>query len=158
MIASSVYCYGATILIPTMGRTEFGFYRLVEPVEVLHQATISNLSSALRRAKDRGNPDVSAGPSNQAKERTLLVRYSHAASRHEFERRASVWDVDWMDDRIFVTPNRRAILEDGSNEQSGYLEMPEAKREFGVEQLDDVAAWLLEHEERRNQRGIDLET
>ena len=141
MTAISVYSYGSLVMIPTMSRTPAGFYRLVEPVEVLRDPSTEDLTAALLRARARGNPRGPVSSPGAPKKQSILVRTSGATTEREFEALARVWNVDWSEDAIVLTPNRRASQ---SGYGAGFLEIPDAKVAFGCDHAHAASVWLLQ--------------
>jgi hypothetical protein len=88
-----LYLRNGTVYLPTTGKMDKGFYRDVEPVEVVLSSNTEALRQALAAMIARGNPGV---PMLQRREWPLPVVPRHAGLKNwsAFERGLSVWSLE----------------------------------------------------------------
>ena len=89
------HCYlkKGIIYVPTVAKTEAGFYMDREPVSVVAAANTEGLRYALRDAMGKGNPTIST-PARNAFPRPVLLKYSGAKTWSAFARGASQWSIE----------------------------------------------------------------
>ena len=87
------YLRNGIVYVPTVSKTEAGFYMDGEPVSVVAASDLDSLRRALRDAMERGNPIVSTPP-RTAFPRPVLLKYSGVKSWSAFARGASQWSIN----------------------------------------------------------------
>jgi hypothetical protein len=80
------------VLIPTMARTEAGFYMAIEPVSVIDPQDRQSIRSALLEVIRRGNPTVPT-PSRAAYPPDPLVKHANVKTSSAFERSSRRWKI-----------------------------------------------------------------
>ena len=106
MIAE-VYWIKDALLVPTLTRTDAGFYLATEPVEVLRRPTEEALAAALGRVERRGNPAVPT-PARDAFPEPVVLAHARVRSWAEFERKARAWTLEMSAAEVAVIPLHRA--------------------------------------------------
>jgi hypothetical protein len=91
--------------IPTMARTEAGFYMGIEPVEVVEVSDWKGVEDALLRAVSRGNPTVPTPTRNTFPE-PVLLKYAKVKSLSTFERSAESWKLSKREGAYLLAPYR----------------------------------------------------
>lgn len=88
-----IYLRNGTIYVPTVAKTEAGFYMNVEPVAVVSVANGEGLRNALDDALARGNALVPT-PKRNAYPPSLLPKYAGVKTDRAFMQGASHWAID----------------------------------------------------------------
>ena len=78
--------------VPTMARTEAGFYLGMEPIEVVDTADRQEVENAVMRAITRGNPVVPT-PSRDSYPPDPLLKSANVKSLSTFEKSAQRWQL-----------------------------------------------------------------
>jgi hypothetical protein len=81
------------VYVPTMAKTEAGFYMRREPVAVVPAANTEALRRALQDVMDRGNAIIPT-PKRDAFPPPVLPKYAGVRSWSAFMRGASEWAID----------------------------------------------------------------
>lgn len=118
-MVSEIYSIKELLLIPTLAKTDAGFYLAIEPVEVLRGAGVEELALALARVEERGNPRVPTPPRN-AFPKPVVLKHAGVRSQAEFDRRARAWGLEWSNEGIVLIPTYRAP-------EGGFLDVPNEK-------------------------------
>lgn len=87
------YLKNGVVYVPTVSKTEAGFYMDGEPVSVVTAPDSDALRRALRDAMERGNSIVPTPP-RTAFPRPVLLKYSGVKSWSAFARGASQWSIN----------------------------------------------------------------
>ena len=115
--------------VPTMARTEVGFYMGVEPVEVIDMSDPERVEQALVRAVMRGNPEVPTPTRGDFPEDPLL-KHANVKSMATFERSAHSWKVSKQGANYVIGPYRLGKY-GGSEEDQQKMEAIPAEK--GIE-------------------------
>ncbi len=91
-----VYLRNGSVYVPTLAKTEAGFYMHVEPVTVVSVSNIESLRSAFRDVTARGNA-VILTPKRNAFPPPLLPKYAGVKTDHAFMQGALHWAIDEKD-------------------------------------------------------------
>ena len=91
--------------VPTMARTEAGFYMGVEPVEVVEARNHAAVEQAMVRAVSRGNPSVPT-PTRANFPESSLLKHAKVRSLSSFEKSAKSWKLSKRDNAYFIVPYR----------------------------------------------------
>src|ERR1035438_7530593 len=86
------YLRKGVAFVPTMAKTEAGYWLGAEPVEVQTVGSVSSLQKLLLAAIARGNPSVPT-PTRANFPRPIMERYCGMKSLSAFERTAASWSV-----------------------------------------------------------------
>jgi hypothetical protein len=125
------------VLIPTMARTEAGFYLAVEPIVVVDSRNFDAVAAAFLDAIHRGNPIVPT-PSRDNYPPSLLLKYSNAKSLPAFEKSAQRWKLGRYSAEYAVVPYRPG-RNGGSEEDVG------SRETFSIaEPIESVVGRLIE--------------
>jgi hypothetical protein len=108
-----ILCKGQAF-VPTMARTEAGFYIGIEPVEVVDARDHVGMEQALIRTIRRGNPAVPT-PSRANSSKNLLLKYAKVKSTTSFEKLARSWKFSKSDGAYLIIPYKRR--KDGGEEE-----------------------------------------
>jgi hypothetical protein len=101
-----LYLRTGTIYLPTMGKMAEGFYRGVEPVEVVSAADIDGVRQALRTTIARGNPIVPMLRRSEWKP-PVLLKYAGVRSWSAFERGMSFWTIKSKDTTFQIAGQKK---------------------------------------------------
>ncbi|MGA2183132.1 MAG: hypothetical protein ABSH47_08895 [Bryobacteraceae bacterium] len=111
------YLRKRTAYVPTMARTQAGFWLSVEPVDVAPVADAEALKLVLLRAIERGNPVVPT-PGRDHFPPDVMRRYCGMRSLSAFERTAQLWSFGQSADTYLISQWRRSEVHRGAWEQS----------------------------------------
>ena len=91
--------------IPTMARTEAGFYLAIDPVEVVDAADPAAMEAAFINVVQRGNPAVPT-PSRDGYPEWVVLKHAGVKSAAAFERLAESWALSISGDNYALIPYR----------------------------------------------------
>jgi len=80
------------VYVPTLAKTEAGFYRTVEPVAVVELSDTQALKSALKGKLLEGNPLIPT-PEPGTQRTFVLLKYSAVKSLSRFDKDAAYWTI-----------------------------------------------------------------
>jgi hypothetical protein len=112
----SFYLRRGTVYVPTMGRTEAGYWLGIEPVDVESVADADALKGVLLRAINRGNPIVPT-PTRKHFPPDVMRRHCGMKSFSAFERTAQLWSISQNADSCVICPWRRSARYRGAWEE-----------------------------------------
>jgi hypothetical protein len=136
-VQGSIYYIKNRLLIPTLARTEDGFFIEIEPVEVLEKPTHEDLVSALQRVERRGNPYIPTPPRDSFPP-PIVRKLSGTRSQREFERAARHWVLESTAAGTLLIPTTRGSA-------GGFLHRRDEAQEFaGASALTLVAGRVLQ--------------
>ena len=92
--------------VPTVAKTEAGFFLDVEPIEAVSIADRQQIQAALKRAILSGNPTVPT-PDRETLSKSAVLRYANARTWASFEKRASCWEITKRADQYVVQRMKR---------------------------------------------------
>lgn len=81
------------IMVPSISKTEAGFYIDCEPVEMVAANDALSINQAIRRTLDRGCTVVPT-PSRDAFPKWVLLKYGNAKTPRELHRQYLIWSFD----------------------------------------------------------------
>lgn len=113
----SFYLRKGAAFVPTMAKTEAGYWMGVEPVEVQKVATVEALEQLLLTVMERGNP-VFATPTRQNFPRPVMERYCGLKSLSAFERTATCWSISRNEIAYRIYEWRRSERYRGAREEA----------------------------------------
>jgi hypothetical protein len=100
-----IFVFKEQVFVPTMARTEAGFYIGIEPVEVVDLCDHAAVEQALIRTISRGNPSVPT-PSRANFPKNPLLKYAKVKSDSSFDKVAKSWKLSKRDGAYFIVPYR----------------------------------------------------
>ena len=103
--------------VPTIAKTEAGYWLAVEPVDVQRVDSVSALRELLLAAIARGNPVVQT-PTRQNFPRNVMESYCGIKSLSAFERTATCWSISRNADSCRVYEWRRSARYRGAWEEA----------------------------------------
>ncbi len=115
-VRCSFYLRRGTAYVPTMARTEAGYWLGVEPVDVEKVADAGALKGVLLRAINRGNPIVPT-PTREHFPPDVMRRHCGMKSFSAFERTAQLWSISKNADSYVIRPWRRSARYRGAWEE-----------------------------------------
>ena len=92
--------------VPTMARTEAGFYMGMEPIEVVDTSERQEVENAVMRAITRGNPVVPT-PSRDNYPESPLLKRANVKSLSTFEKSAQTWKLAKNNGAYEIVPYKR---------------------------------------------------
>jgi hypothetical protein len=113
----SFYLRKGTAFVPTMARTEAGYWMGVEPVEVQKVETVEALEQLLLAVIARGNPVVPT-PTRQNFPRPVMERHCGLKSLSAFERTATCWSISGNEVAYRIYEWRRSERYRGAREEA----------------------------------------
>jgi hypothetical protein len=100
-----IFVFKDQVFVPTMARTEAGFYMGIEPVEVVDARDHTSVEQALMRVISRGNPSIPT-PTRAAFPKNPLLKYAKLNSDSSFDRQTQSWKLSKHDGAYFIIPYR----------------------------------------------------
>jgi hypothetical protein len=110
------------VYMPTMGKMGKGFYRGVEPVDVVPVKNTEALHQALKATIARGNPAVPQPRRRDDWPPPVVLKYAGVKSWPAFERGRHVWNLEENDGIYRIAGNTKGI--------HGWVEVPEQTISF----------------------------
>lgn len=101
-----LYLRRNTTYVPTVARTEAGYYIDIEPVRVVSAKDSNALQRAIEQAMTEGNPNIPA-PTRAAFPKPVVLKYAKVKSWSAFEGDALYWQILETDGTYQVKPGRR---------------------------------------------------
>jgi hypothetical protein len=95
-----------TAYVPTVARTEAGFYLSIDPVEVVSAVDTEALRNAIKQAIIRGNPKVPT-PSPADFPKPVVLKYAKVKTSSAFERGCSNWTIEETDGLYQIKRGRK---------------------------------------------------
>lgn len=108
----------AKVFIPTMARTEAGFYMGIEPVAVVDSSNREAVRSAFLDAIGRGNPIVPT-PTRATFPPSPLLKHANVKSLSTFEKNAQCWKLGKYPAEFVVAPYRPGKYGGSEEDDSG---------------------------------------
>ena len=103
------------VYMPTMGKMGKGFYRGVEPVDVVPVKNTEALHQALKATIARGNPAVPQPRRRDDWPPPAVLKYAGVKSWPAFERGRQVWNLEENDGIYRIAGNTKGIWVGGSS-------------------------------------------
>jgi hypothetical protein len=94
------------VYIPTMGKMDRGFYRGVEPVDVVAVSNTEALRKAIEAAIVRGNPPVPI-PHRRDWPPPVVLKYAGVRSWSAFERGTMLWSIEKRDGSFQIARQKK---------------------------------------------------
>jgi hypothetical protein len=87
-----IYLRKGTVFIPTVARTDAGFYMDIDPVEIVESGNRSRIVDAIKSSIVKGNPIVET-PTRAAFPKPVVLKYTNVKSWGTFEKNAFCWTI-----------------------------------------------------------------
>lgn len=87
-----LYLQKGTVYVPTVAKTEAGYYLDIDPVDVISATDLKTLCSAINRTIRIGNPKI-ATPTRAAFPKPVVLNYAKVKSWSAFEKDADCWEI-----------------------------------------------------------------
>jgi hypothetical protein len=101
-----VFLFREQILVPTMARTQAGYYMGIDPVEVVDSHNQRAIEQAVIRTVKRGNPSVPTPPGGARFPKSPLLKYAKIKSVSSFDKIAKSWKFVKRDGAFLIVPYR----------------------------------------------------
>jgi hypothetical protein len=102
------YLRDGIVYIPSIAKTEAGFSRVVEPVEVVAVGDAQSLEQALKRTIERGNPRIPTPPREEQARKPIILRYAKVKTWAAFAKTALPWNIEERDQIYTIAPLKEA--------------------------------------------------
>jgi hypothetical protein len=102
-----IYVRKGMVFVPTVARTEAGFYMDIEPVEVAAAADLGAIQLAVKSAVARGNPRVPT-PTRATFPKPVVLKHAAVKSWSAFERGSLCWVLHESKGIFQIIPQRKA--------------------------------------------------
>jgi hypothetical protein len=121
----SFYLRKGIAFLPTMAKTEAGYWLMVQPVDVEAVGSANALQKSLMALFARGNPTVQT-PTRRNFPRPIMERYCGMKSLSVFKRTATYWSISQDEQGFRVYAWRRSERYRGAWEenQGGQIRLP----------------------------------
>ncbi|HEV7672982.1 MAG TPA: hypothetical protein VGQ12_00485 [Candidatus Angelobacter sp.] len=83
---------GDSVYVPTVAKTEAGFYQTIEPVAVVKLCDGRGLMNVLKTMLLKGNPIIPT-PKPAARATSVILKYSPIKSLSKFDKEAAYWQI-----------------------------------------------------------------
>jgi hypothetical protein len=106
MLLINVY-WGAKngqVLVPTMAKTDAGFWLEVDPVEQATTIDVSSIAAVLQRSASRGNPAVPT-PSRSAFPEWVVLKHANKKKRRDFENEFALLSIEHSQGEAYLIRN-----------------------------------------------------
>lgn len=121
-----------TVYVPTVARTDAGFFLDTEPIAVVSASDLHLVEDALGEAVARGNPTMRA-PDRDTISRPKVLQYAGVTSWSMFESTASCWEINRQEQCYTLQRMRRRA-------DRGWEDDPSTIESFPPDiSLDDLA-------------------
>jgi hypothetical protein len=147
----NVYLREGKTYLPTVAKTDAGFYMNVEPVAVIPVADLGALRNAFRDVLVRGTPIIPT-PKRNAYPPSLLPRYAGVKTDRAFMQQAAHWSMDDKGGEFKIIGYR--VHDDGY-----WVQDPAQKIDFAANStIEDVIGRMIAilQEAARRQRSHNL--
>lgn len=134
----SVYYRNGRFLIPTVAKTEAGFFLDVAPVLVLQQGQPEALAEGLRKVILAGNPVVLT-PTRGSFPKPVVLEPAGVKSWSAFEKKSICWTITKAGDQFEVSVTSRNSKGGWADNPAATVKIPEHSGPAGL------AACLLSH-------------
>lgn len=139
------------VYIPTVAKTEAGFYEDIEPVAVIELSDTNTLRSVLEQRLIEGNPIIPT-PKAAGRATSPILKYSPIKSLSKFDKEAAYWRIYEKGGIYEFGPLKRRI-------DRGWEEDPEKMRKMSSEStLDDVVDQVVKSVQASSTRYIGSES
>lgn len=128
-----IYYYKKFVYIPTVARTEAGFFMNTEPVVALPSIDEAGVSLAIESAVKAGNPLVET-PDRSAFSKPVMLKYCKEKSWSAFERSSKCWKI-----RSDAAGFSLCAMIADSNGTQGKVEDLSQEIKFGVNNIKQLA-------------------
>lgn len=106
MTAFQIYLRKGVVFVPTVARTEAGYYMGIEPLRVVPVDDSAAVQAAIKDAMSAGNPIVPT-PTRANFPESNLLKYAKVRSWSAFEKNALNWTIDENAGIYKICPGRR---------------------------------------------------
>jgi len=123
MLLINVY-WGAKsgqVLVPTMAKTDAGFWLEVDPVEQAATCNLSSIAAALQRCESRGNPAVPTPPRSAFPD-WVVLKHANKKNLRDFENDYALLSIEHSQADAYLIRNHHR-----SKEGHGYEPELEAR-------------------------------
>ena len=103
----NLYIRNGIVYVPTVAKTEAGFYMDIDPVRTVPVVESDRLQAAVAAAISDGNPAIPT-PSYGAFPKPVILKHAAVRSWAAFERSATYWRISEKEGRYCIGPGRRA--------------------------------------------------
>ena len=103
----NLYIRNGIVYVPTVAKTEAGFYLDIDPVRTVPIGESNRLQAAIAAAMSAGNLAIPT-PSYGAFPKPVILKHAAVRSWSAFERSATYWRISEKDGRYCFGPGRRA--------------------------------------------------
>lgn len=104
---SRIYLHKGRIFVPTVSKTDAGFFMETSPVTVIEARDASGTIRAIEAAIVAGNP-ATVAPRRADFPQPVVLQYAKVASWAAFEKSAVCWSIRLKESRYQVCPMRKS--------------------------------------------------
>jgi hypothetical protein len=102
-----LYIRNGMVYVPTVAKTEAGFYMDIDPVRAVPATEPDTLRAAIIEAISNGNPVVPT-PTRAAFPKPVILRHAGVKSWSTFEKSATYWEILETDGGYRIGPGKRS--------------------------------------------------
>lgn len=141
MMLWHVYLRKGVIFVPTVAKTDAGFFMDIDPVTVVDSANHEGVVDAIKATISKGNPTV-ATPTRGTFPKPVVLPYANVKSWVTFEKNAFCWKISRNELGFQLRPQRK-------NFAGGWEDDPGQSRSFdGERSVDELASSIADQVQR----------
>lgn len=141
MMLWHIYLRKGTVYIPTVAKTEAGFFMDVEPVAVIERSDRTGIVDAIKATIANGNPIVQT-PTRLTFPKPAVLSYANVKSWATFEKSAICWEISKQQSVLQFRPQRK-------HPDGGWEDDPEKIEIFtGPDAIDQIAGVVADQIQR----------
>jgi len=103
-----IYLRKGQVFVPTVSKTEAGFYLNTRPVAVHEISDCAGIAQTIHEAMARGNPIVPT-PTRENFPVPVVLEYAKVKSWASFEKTAACWEIYRKESSYEICPMRRTL-------------------------------------------------
>lgn len=127
-----IYLRKGTVFVPTVAKTEAGFFVDVDPVAVIESSDHASIVDAIKATVIKGNPIIET-PTRAAFPKPVILGYANVKSWATFEKSALCWIISKKENILQLRPQRK-------NPDRGWEDDPDKVQTFtGTSAVDEIA-------------------
>lgn len=127
-----IYLRKGTVYVPTVAKTEAGFFVDVEPVAVIEGSDRARIADAIKKTIIKGNPTIET-PTRLTFPKPVVLSYANVKSWATFEKSSLCWKASKKESVLQLRPQRK-------NPNGGWEDDPEKVEIFtGPMAIDEIA-------------------
>jgi len=92
------------VFVPTMAKTDVGYWLEVDPVEQAATSDLNSIAAALQRCASRGNPAVQTPPRSSFPD-WVVLKHAKKKKVRDFEKEYGLWSIELTQGGAYLIRN-----------------------------------------------------